>query len=931
MSYLRRSLGPTAREVLATTTTGYRLDVADEALDAARLERLVRSATTRSASSTGAELRLGLAEADEALLLWRGEPYAESAQHAWLGGERARLHETYLQAQETRLDVMLALGRHREVVLAAQSLTAAYPLREELHARLAMALYRTGRQGEALEVHRDLRDVLDRELGLDPGPEMRELELAILRQDPSLDWVAPRDEVPARSGATSPDVGATPRPTTAVRPAPHRVTEPRLPMVGREQDLTAATAAMRSAPVCTITGPAGVGKTRLATAIASAADAPTWWVDLGAVEADDLVAPAVAEALDLGPSAGSDPLVTITDAVRGADTLLVLDGCEHVVAGVGRVVAAVRAAAPALGLLLTSRRPLGLADETVHRLRPLPVPPAGLADPHELASNPAVRMFVDRARTLGADLPATAGGLDDVAAMVRTLDGLPLAIEVAAAHSDVLTTAMLRQRIESHTDGSSADTSTAPSWRSLTAAIDASTMLLTPDERELLWTLSVFPAGFTVEAAASVAQQDADAVLARLASLVRQSLVVLDDGYRLLRPVRAHASRQAAAVLDVDALHERHAVWVASLSGATWRRTGGLRHRQELSALRPLVPDARAALAWSLERRRLEPAATIAVAFSWVWTLHGRAGEGLDWLLRVKELSDRVGPDDTEAALSRAAVLRSLGLLANPMGRLELAREACTEAIALSEAHGDDEGAAAALLTLAVSAWALGDVAASARAADRAGELVAERPGAWAYVAARALRARAALDLGEPEAEELIEEATSLAQVADEPHVLGLALACRARLSHRDGDAPGAEVAATEALGVWRRIDYREGEVLALNLLSRSCPDPDVAAAHGREALQVARAAQLRGGMCEALESLALAATTAGRREEAALLLAVAARERSRLATPVPPADAGVLGAAAVSLRESLGGTAALVDARARVARFDDFVDHLLA
>lgn len=921
VSYLRRSLGPIGRELLVTTATGYRLDVADECIDAERLERLVRSAMTRTTSRTAPDVRRGLAEADEALRLWRGEPYAESAHHAWLGGERARLQETYLQAQQTRLDALLALGRHREVVLEAQSLTTAYPLREKLHAQLSLALYRTGRQGEALEVHRCVRDVLAHELGLDPGAELRDLEVAILRQDPSLDWAEPYDELATRADAT-PSSG----------PVPHAVVEPPLPMVGREHDLATATATMRTTPVYTVTGPAGVGKTRLALALAAGDDRPVWWVDLSSVTSGEDVTAAVADALDLGPGAGQDVLATVTGALRSTEGLLVLDTCEHVVAGVGSVVAALRDVAPSLGVLLTSRRPVGAIGETVHQLAPLSVPPADLGDAEELAQSPAVRMFCDRAQALRADFAATDERLRDIAAMVRTLDGLPLAIEIAASNSDVLTTAMLRQRIEAHAGDLGAEgAAVSPRSRSLTAALDASVVLLTPAEREVLWALSVFPGGFTVEAAAAVAARDEDEVLARLASLVRQSLVVLDERHRLLGPVRAYAARRADAELDVEELRKRHAAWVASVAGPVWKRAGGLRGRHELATLRPLVADARAAMAWSLEKRRLEPAATIAVAFSWVWTLHGLAAEGLDWLLRVRRLSDEEGRTDTDSVLVRATVLRTLGLLANPMGQLQLARDACTEAITLCEANGDVEGAAAAGLTLAVSTWALGDVAASARAADRAAELVDQRPDTWTYVAARALRARAALDLGEPGADELIEEATSLAQAADEPHLLGLALACRARLSSRDGHAAASAVAATEALRVWRRIDYREGEVLALNLLARVDTDSEAAAAHAREALGLARAVQLRGGMCESVESLALLAAADGRREHAALLLAVAARERARLSAPVPPADAADLATLAQELRDALGNAAPLVDARSRVTRFDDFVDELLA
>jgi predicted ATPase/DNA-binding SARP family transcriptional activator len=942
ISYTRRSLGPEGREVLQTTATGYRLDISDQQVDVWQFEQLVQSAISTAAAPDAARAARGLSDAEAAVRLWRGEPFAESAAYEWTSGDRARLHDAYLQAQESRLEAMLVLGRHREVVLEAQSLAAAYPLREKFHVQLALALYRAGRQSEALEAHRAVRALLATELGLDPGPELRDLERAILSQDPTLDWVEPHGQAQL-SPPPPPPVASAAEPEAphhgAEVPTPYAVTEPPLSMLGREHDLAVARSQLRAGVPYTVTGAAGVGKTRFAWALAGRLaredHAPVWFVDLSDIQHDDHVAGAAADRIGLTGHHPQDPTERIVAAFSSRSGALFLDGAEHLVGGVSRLVERLVRSATETTVVVTSRRPLGISVERVHQLAPLPLPLPG-ADGQALRDNVAVRLFCERAQLVKADFELDETAAADVAAIVAVLDGLPMAIEMAAAHSDVSTIRTIRKRLETHVDSLVALRPTVPArLRSLTATIDSSAVLLNDAERRFLSTVSVFPGSFELSAAAAVADTPEEEAFALLASLVRQSLVtVVGDGrYRLLSPVRAYAAARAAESSELAAVRTRHVDWVAELAWASWEAGQGAQDRRQLGELRALLPDARVALEWALETDYMWGAARIGVALSWMWTLHGLAEEGFASLSAVKALSDRTPELEPEHTLARAALLRSLGLLANPMGKLRLAGEVCSEAAELALALDDTDGAAAALLTLGVSQWALGELAEAADSLDHAATLMEARPESWHFVAAKVLRARTSLDAGEADAEARIEDAVETAQVANESHMLGLALACQARQLFSVRSYEGATLVAGEALRVWRLIRYTEGEMMALNILSRASTElGDLTRAQetAREALTIARDTRHRGATCESVESLALAAAAGGRREQALLLLSATGRERTRLEAPVPAGDRAHLEAVLDSLKTAVGDAVRLVEARAKVSRFQDLVDDLL-
>lgn len=271
--------------------------------------------------------------------------------------------------------------------------------------------------------------------------------------------------------------------------------------------------------------------------------------------------------------------------------------------------------------------------------------------------------------------------------------------------------------------------------------------------------------------------------------------------------------------------------------------------------------------------------------------------------------------------------------MANPVGNLELAVTVCAEAAELYQQLGDNEQGAASMLTLGIARWARGEFADARHALQAARDLTAADATSWHHVAAHVLLARTLLDEASPEADACLDTALRLSQAAGDPQLHGLALACRSRWLLVHGDPVTSEMAAHEALRQWRTINYHEGEMMALNLLSRSAlqsGEAETARTYAIQALGLALPANHRGGMCEALESLALAMADLGRREQAFLLLDVSARERSRLGAPIPAADAEVVARCRGGLQTALGTAAKLVTARASLSGFDDIATRIV-
>ncbi|MFL6074847.1 MAG: AfsR/SARP family transcriptional regulator [Mycobacteriales bacterium] len=536
VSQLRRALEaaePGGRALVVSQPPGYLLRAEPDAVDADRF----RALATRARATADPRARAALLA--DALALWRGPAYADVADLPFATAAILRLDEERLVALEEHAEARLELGEHHQLVGELADLVARHPLRQRLRAVHLRALARAGRPGEALASYADLRGRLADELGLDPSAELAALHQAILRQDADL---------AAGTGAAPVPAGALPAPLTE--------------LIGREGAVRRLRARLESARLVTLTGPGGVGKTRLAVETAREhgdEDGDAFFAELTALDRASAadVAGVVATALGL-PAGGPEVLA---GAVRDRRLLLVLDNCEHVVEAAAEFSDRLLRAAPRLRVLATSREPLGVFGEQVWAVPPLELPEPD-ADPEVAEKATAVRLFVARAAAADPGFALTAGNAGAVVAICRRLDGIPLALELAATRIRGLGVHDLAARLDDRFRLLAGGGRGAPArQRTLQAVIDWSWELLTEPERAVLRRLAVAADGCTLRAAEAVcaggevATGDVPDLLARL---VDRSLAVRADGtagarYRLLETVRAYCLdrlREAGELAD---------------------------------------------------------------------------------------------------------------------------------------------------------------------------------------------------------------------------------------------------------------------------------------------------------------------------------------------------------------------------------------------
>jgi len=856
LSKLRSALGP--GQPIVTRPSGYAVRIEPEQLDLARFEAL--SDRARTARRDG-DLPAAAGLWREALSLFRGPPLADVPLRSLAAAEAGRLAELELTGLDERIAIELELGEHVALVAELQALVAEHPYRERLHAQLMLALYRSGRQADALEAFRHARRTLVEDLGLEPGRELQKLEGAVLAQDPVLDLLLAE---PAR-----------PRPV-AVPPLP----APADRLIGRESVLDAAAALLADPGVrmITLTGPGGIGKTRLALELARReaggfAHGPRF-VPLGSIDEPDRVLPEIARVLEI-PEDGKPPPEALAHFLAVRELLLVVDNLEQVVDAAPQL-GELLALSPRSKLVTTSRAPLRLAGE-----HELPVPP--------LATEPARELFVTRARAVDPRLEHSPEDAEYVARICARLDGLPLAIELAAARSKVLSPPAILDRLEQRLDLLTAGPRDAPArQRTLRAAIGWSYELLDDEARARFAELGVFVGGWTLETAEAVAGLD---VLDGIAALVDQSLVTRNgDRYEMFESIRAYALEQLTAAGGLNDARRRHA---RAFAAFTEQAESGIKGPAQASWFARLDADAenlRAATAWAVVDGDTDTALRLAGGLLRFWAARGALTERRDVLATALAAgAGSPGP--------RINALQAAGVMAAEAGDFDAAGVRFNAALELARAVGDRARIARLQSNLGTLAMYAGDHEQALRRYEEGAVILREMGDALGLSLVTQNLAIAQNGVGRRDrALALLEESVELARRAGDPAHTASALRTLARV-----------LLASEA-----------DRGRALELI--------------RESLTRSRDLGDRPGMIECLETVAGDAGHTGDARTGALLLGAAQAARAAAGAILQPDETAWVEATTASLRVALGREAfeaALADGAA--LPLEDAVERALA
>jgi predicted ATPase/DNA-binding SARP family transcriptional activator len=696
VSKLRRALGGLgAPDLVRREGAGYLLNAGPNDVDIHCFARLIDTARRTGEAQTAIDAY------EQALSLWRGDPLVDFAGEPWTTVEAARLNELRLAAVAERAERMLTLGRYEQVAADLEPVVATAPTRERLVGQLMTALFNAGRQAEALDVYGRTRQLLADELGIDPSRELRQVMEAILRQDPSATPATATHRPPRQTKAVSAqDLGNLPLRSTS--------------FVGRAEELARTAELLASARLVTLAGPGGAGKTALGIEAARAAQ-PKFrdgavFVRLAAVSERDMLPHAVADALGVtieGGTAAHRPRDLLVAQLRTSNILLVLDNCEHLIEPVASLVETILGRCPDVQILATSREALAVPGEVQLPVAPLQVPEPGTRL-DDIAAYPAARLFLDRAQAAVPDLVVDDEALNAIAAICQRLDGIPLALELAAARLASLSPTELADRVVDRFGVLTSGSRTADArQQTLRATVDWSHDLLTDPEQTLFRRLAVFRGGWTLDAAEHVVIVDsfpARAVLDVLDRLVRQSLVVADRAsgrtrYRMLETLRQYAADKLDAADERAALSAAHAAYYLTIGE---QAEAGLRSTGQAVWLTKLAEEhanIRASMTWfTTTEGQAEGALRLAGSLGLYWH-KSRHLEGRETLRRVMAL-----PGGSPAARARA--MQAVSLVERPRACIVHPSEQCAAAalhsLEIFESVGDRPRAAFSRLLLAV-------------------------------------------------------------------------------------------------------------------------------------------------------------------------------------------------------------------------------------
>ncbi|MBN2624125.1 MAG: winged helix-turn-helix domain-containing protein [Acidimicrobiales bacterium] len=838
VSRLRQDLaGDGAR--LQTRHGGYVLAVGADEIDSARFEDRVDDALSALAGDPARAAEM-LAEC---LAWWHGgRAFAEFQDDLGLQAESTRLEEVRQRAAEALVEARLAMGDDAGAIDQLEACIVAWPLREAFRAQQMRALYHSGRQPEALRAFRRFRTELGSELGLEPSSSLTELEARMVRQDPTL------ERVPGAVADPQPRTGREPGATRRTGNLPLSVNA----LLGRDAELSRLAELPDTVRLLTLTGPGGVGKTRLAMRLAeqSAPRYPdgVWLCDLSAIREDALAAEAVTTALDVQRRQDRSTLEGLVEVLHPRRLLVVFDNCEHLLAPIAEIADAILHACPDVRIVATSREPIGVEGETVWPLDPLPLPVPGEDDPVMAMESPAVRLFVARATAahpafrLGAETAAAVGEI------CRRLDGLPLALELAAARVRSLAPADLAERLDERFTLLTASPRRGPRHHTLRATVAWSYDLLGHAEQALFDRLSVFAGRFTVDDVQRVCADGvvaAEAVTNVLAALVDKSMIVADidrspTRYSLLETLREFGRDELHRTGDTVELQRRHAHRLIELVEEAELGLCGPDEGSWSERLEDSFDDLRIAHRWALAQGDVDAALRLVVGarefafrrmryelFTWAEASVDAMGEGEHALAPLAvatagygrfvrgDLDEAVELSERSLALEARLGLPPCGLHWRTMGNVfyyrgeaDLAADTCQRMVRGARTSGDDARLVHALYMASVGLASAARTAESRLLADEAVTL-ARRTGNPTSLAC-ALYARAlTIEAFDPHrAASMLEEAVALGLAAHNRWMVSFARTELVSLAGRRGDLDSALRMAREVVDTW----YRAGD-----------------------------------------------------------------------------------------------------------------------
>ncbi|GIH93394.1 SARP family transcriptional regulator [Planobispora siamensis] len=671
VSRLRRVL---PEGVIEADSGGYRLAVAPDAVDVCRFERLVGRARAAEPAERADLLH-------SALALWRGTAMADIAlqDSDAFDAAAARLEELHVAALGDRVDADIRLGRGSELLSELTELVAAYPLREGFVAALMRALAEAGRGNEALALYQRTRERLAEELGADPSAELSALHTALLRGE--LGERAENRRTNLRAGLTS--------------------------FVGKDDDVSAVAGLAAGHRLVTLTGPGGSGKTRLATETARTmlAELPdgAWLVELASVRTGGDLAQAALTAIGLrdqallGGARGGETMDRLITAVRERAVLLILDNCEHVIEEAAAFADRLLGECRRLRILATSREPLGITGEVLWQVEPLALPAQG-ADPSAAGSSPAVRLLRDRAEMVRKDIGSDAHTLSVMTRICRALDGIPLAIELAAARLRTMSLEQLAHRLDDRFRLLTGGSRTAlPHHKTLRAVVDWSWDLLSEAERGVLRRLSVFSGGASLEAAERVCGDEAfggdeafagEQVFDVLTALIEKSLLLADgEGtprYRMLGTIGEYAAHRLAEAGETESARRAHLAYFTELTETAEPYLRRAEQLEWLARLEAEHDNISTALRWAVAEGLAHEAMRLAGAAGWYWYLSGHRAEGTELGIAAASLQGEV----TDEVRAVAYLMVTLFVTAGVSGDQYQAREWIQEAHRLARRSG---------------------------------------------------------------------------------------------------------------------------------------------------------------------------------------------------------------------------------------------------